>query len=69
MRYLRQLCCILTLLCLFATVALADDGIIYPQHPAPPPPPSITGIIYPQGSLAVVLEEVVNLLQTMTGHI
>ena len=34
MRYLRQVCCTLVMVCLLATVAFADDGIMHPDDPA-----------------------------------
>lgn len=69
MRHLRQLCCTLTLLCVLATAALADDGIMYPDHNPPPPPPSTPGIMYPDGPLAMALSEVAaDLLCAITGR-
>ncbi len=69
MRHLRQLCCTLVVHCLLVTAVWADDGILHPEGPTPPPPPSTTtGILHPEDPLVAALIDItLDTLTTVTG--
>lgn len=47
MKHLRRIGVTLILTLVFANIAFAEEGIMYPGYNPPPPPPPSAGIMYP----------------------